>query len=438
MKKPLRDQNLPAGAIVEEYDDGGALRNDGVKLRPANENPWYVLATVYGEYDFLFRSEIEDKNRRIWNGWMCEGLSASERTLLAKTAGLKSEDLSDLIPQEREDLEAALLKRSKTSTLPEAPANIKFRNTYFAKSMKLNRFIFNRYVDFGFCNFKKSFMCNGSVFDGGLDFEHSEFQGNLSLNLTVFESRAQFQNCYFQEDASFLLSRFNARANFSNSVFAKSTTFVSVNFLDAVNFSNGAFKGTTNFLAANFWKIPPKFFQRNMHQDCSFSLQTGNWPEVTADNAEEGKGIYARLRRIMNDLHKPDDEHFFFRREMECKALLENSFDKAFIKGYGMVSDYGYSVMRPIACLSLNVAFGWVTMSAYLEKITGTAHPIAEGLGLSIANTFPFLGFIRRFHGDVYKDAPNWIEVIAGTQSILGVILLFFLGLGLRNRFRLK
>jgi hypothetical protein len=32
-------------------EDGSALRNDGVELKPANSNPWYVLATVYGEQD---------------------------------------------------------------------------------------------------------------------------------------------------------------------------------------------------------------------------------------------------------------------------------------------------------------------------------------------------------------------------------------------------
>ena len=123
---------------------------------------------------------------------------------------------------------------------------------------------------------------------------------------------------------------------------------------------------------------------------------------------------------------------------MQCKSVLEGWSDRKFIYLYGLISDYGYSVVRPANGLALNVAIGWGFLGSYLRCVKSSESPIIEGLGLSIAYTFPFLGFIRRFHGDVYKDTPNWLGVIAATQSIGGIILLFFLGLGLRNRFRLK
>ena len=68
MLKSLKDPSLPAGAIIEEFDDGGALRNDGVRLKPANQNPWYVLATVFGEA--VENNALEDfasYNRDAWN-----------------------------------------------------------------------------------------------------------------------------------------------------------------------------------------------------------------------------------------------------------------------------------------------------------------------------------------------------------------------------------
>ncbi|MEP3945013.1 hypothetical protein [Ascidiaceihabitans sp.] len=49
----LHDASLPAGHLIEVREDGSALRNDGVELTPAGQNPWYVLATVYVEYDDL-------------------------------------------------------------------------------------------------------------------------------------------------------------------------------------------------------------------------------------------------------------------------------------------------------------------------------------------------------------------------------------------------
>ncbi|MDJ0825947.1 MAG: hypothetical protein QNJ16_10635 [Rhodobacter sp.] len=62
-----------------------------------------------------------------------------------------------------------------------------------------------------------------------------------------------------------------------------------------------------------------------------------------------------------------------------------------------------------------------------------------EAVGLSFANLFAFLGFARLYFGEfLAEEAPTWVKVLAGGQTIAGVVLLFFLGLGLRNRFRLK
>jgi hypothetical protein len=38
------------------------------RKKPAEKNPWYVLATIYGEQGALFDEELHAKNRRIWNG----------------------------------------------------------------------------------------------------------------------------------------------------------------------------------------------------------------------------------------------------------------------------------------------------------------------------------------------------------------------------------
>ncbi len=41
-------------------------------------------------------------------------------------------------------------------------------------------------------------------------------------------------------------------------------------------------------------------------------------------------------------------------------------------------------------------------------------------------------------HPEFYKEAPAWLDALSGLQSVVGIALLFFLGLGLRNRFRLN
>jgi len=42
------------------------------------------------------------------------------------------------------------------------------------------------------------------------------------------------------------------------------------------------------------------------------------------------------------------------------------------------------------------------------------------------------------FDTDFMKSLPSWLDVISAVQTNLGAILLFLLGLGIRNKFRMK
>jgi hypothetical protein len=77
---------------------------DKPALRPANDNPWYRLATLYGELpeegkwtrkesfgewpDRMLRDldieEIVSKNRTAWNRWVASTISDEERASLVK------------------------------------------------------------------------------------------------------------------------------------------------------------------------------------------------------------------------------------------------------------------------------------------------------------------------------------------------------------------
>jgi len=62
-----------------------------------------------------------------------------------------------------------------------------------------------------------------------------------------------------------------------------------------------------------------------------------------------------------------------------------------------------------------------------------------EAMALAISNTFSVFGFGRLYFGaDYFQKLPNWAGFLGAVQTVLGFALLFLLGLGLRNRFRLK
>jgi len=62
----------------------------------------------------------------------------------------------------------------------------------------------------------------------------------------------------------------------------------------------------------------------------------------------------------------------------------------------------------------------------------------SEALACRFGNTFSFLGLQKTFFEGELKAMDGWFQTLAGFQTVMGFVLLFFLGLGLRNRFRLK
>lgn len=490
MSEPLQDPNLPAGAIISTSSEGFSTRNDGKRVKLATSNPWYVLATVYGEQATKqIDEELHARNRRIWNGWACAQMEPEERRKLSKKLDVRVDELAPLSGQSLADLKAAFAERCMGAEIPEPTAKIDLSVLHFPRTTVWAKCVFNGDVDFRYSTFRNGIDFSSAKFCRDALFRSSTFSGFADFEFSMFSSDANFQSCTFSESALFLSSTFSQTADFRYSTFSMSASFASSTFRGYTDFesckfgwiadfmsstfdgtadfrsitcggdadfrscvfsgftyfSDGAFKSSTMFKDARFLTEAPKFFQREFHQNTTFTTKQSHWPAITADNAEDTKNAYQRLAQVMRELNKPDDEHFFFRQEMRCKAVLEGFPDNVVIKLYGLLSDYGYSVLRPAAWLAGIVAVGWGLIGSWLRHGTPPADqailspsPIAEGLGISIGNTLPFLGFVRKMHPDFYKEAPAWLDAFSGFQSLMGIVLLFFMGLGLRNRFRLK
>lgn len=99
---------------------------------------------------------------------------------------------------------------------------------------------------------------------------------------------------------------------------------------------------------------------------------------------------------------------------------------------YGWLSDYGRSYVRPLYGLLMTVAVGvlpfWWHLSGFWRAV-----------GHSFANTFGVLGFRRELiSSEVMAGLPSLLKVLAASQTIAGIVLLFLFGLAIRNRFRMK
>ena len=97
-----------------------------------------------------------------------------------------------------------------------------------------------------------------------------------------------------------------------------------------------------------------------------------------------------------------------------------------------VASDYGYSVMLPAFWLAVIWLVG---VAAFWGDATPGCPAPAEH---SAANLVAFLGYLRVYYPECASDLPEGLKAWSGLQTFLSYLLLFFLGLGLRQRFRLR
>ena len=495
MTNTLIDPDKPAGWVVSVDDESGiATRNDGEVLQPAAKNPWYVLMTIAGEPKDHNDEETIAANRRYWNGWACSAMSEEERAAVAKKLDLPPEELAPLKAKERKEIAAAFRNRlaapekgddgnlavlnrafrnldPEGSELPDPKMTVQLGGTHFSNTVVLEKWVFTDLALFDSATFTWIASFDSAAFTGGASFhsatftdlalfDSATFTGGASFHsatftdLALFDSAtftwiALFDSATFTDLASFHSATFTWIASFHSATFTGDASFDSATFTGDASFADGNFGSTTRFAEVEFRHQVPEFYGRRFHQGTSFTTDTEYWPEISAkmskDDLQAAKDAYTRLRQVMNELHKPDAEQFFGRQEIRCDGYLGGRFNRWLTQTYGLISDYGFSVGRPAVGLLLVVLSAWALLPWVCGlwpascPAPGSPLSIFAELGLSFSNTFAFLGFHRLyFDPDLLRAREGWMQWLGAAQSMLGVVLLFFLGLGLRNRFRLK
>ena len=156
----------------------------------------------------------------------------------------------------------------------------------------------------------------------------------------------------------------------------------------------------------------------------------------------------------MDRLKKHDDELDFFAREMRCRSVLLGKWKPVLelplfgrrtvvlprpasglaISLYGALCEYGRSYALPLWYLFATIAIGTLLFWYHLRW----GH-FGKAACLSFANTFGAFGFRRDFiDPNLVESLSGWLKVASAAQTIVGVVLLFFFGVAVRNRFRMK
>jgi hypothetical protein len=444
-----RRRYLRRNGISEPMNDAANFQ-----LKPANDNPWYCLATLYGEqpaqghrdYDLVVR------NRTAWNRWMAVNLTEEERVVLMNS-GFATRELAPLTSAEKAELSATFASRigREKETAPEPEDTVDFTSTYFDRDVIFEGFLFVGIADFTFAafsgeanfhsaRFARRAGFNAVNFSGYADFESTNFLAYTCFNSATFSSDADFEMAKFSTYAEFNEARFFGRAGFKSTKFNSEIDFKSATFSKVVDFINAEFTANTIFANGKFETYVPDFRGAKMHEATEW--HGVRWPTAPRgrDAAQLQVYAYERLKQEMERLKKHDDEQSFFRKELRARRGLVSPWSAAWLLNYTyeISSGYGQSMLRPTLWLLAVFVVG-VAVFAGSPVFEGMPMTVPRAASLSFVNIFSFLPIKREIMtADMVAGLSSAAQIVGVVQSLLGLVLLFLLGLAMRSRYRMR
>ena len=206
-------------------------------------------------------------------------------------------------------------------------------------------------------------------------------------------------------------------------------------------------EGKTSFQNVTF-TVAPLFFETTLHEDTNWTEIT--WPKKPEDKEDATEYVrrYDRLALMMSTLKQPDNEHRFFRLSMQAKEVRDGKgISTSVSRLYGLFC-YGWGLEYALKLWVFHILLGAGCLSVMalwqrsqpLPNLAKIVTKIVQALAVSFSNSHPVLGL----RSGPAKSAHDSFETLSGfdilwmIQSLSGSLLLFFLVLTIRNRFRLR
>ena len=322
-----------------------------------------------------------------------------------------------------------------------------FTASTFAGEATFTASTFTGHANFGKSTFGESADFRESTFGESATFRGSTFAEYANFRKSTFGDYADFEESIFTGYADFEESIFTGYASFTASTFAGIADFAGSTFAGIADFNNSEYSGETSFQNVTF-KVAPLFFATTLHEDTDWT--DVNWPAKPADKDAATQYVrrYDRLALIMNTLQQPDNEHRFFRLSMHAKEVrdgkgISTSVSRLYgLFRYGWGLEYAlklwvFHILLGAGCLSVMALWQRSQPLPHLAKILTN---IVQALAISFSNSHPFLGLQRGPVESAYASfhTLTGFNILWTIQSVSGPILLFFLLLTIRNRFRLR
>ncbi|GAW86779.1 conserved hypothetical protein [Bathymodiolus platifrons methanotrophic gill symbiont] len=269
---------------------------------------------------------------------------------------------------------------------------------------------------------------NGSAFMGVVTFRHSRLgEGVFICDYCEFGGHVSFESLKFSER----LSKFSLRhSSFDKSFDISDNTFNCIPDLTNTKLTNQVSLDRME-ISDNY---PPKgdFDKSDGERLCRLK-------ELAEANKsyQQALGFHVIEMRAKQDKIKNQNT-----KDKKLRIYLGEIFHRYLDKIFDVVCIYGQSIIRPVLWL---LGLTIVCTLIYANESSLDYFPLGYGFLYSVSQVFSFvpagrsitIGILDKLFPCEPQQIPNVIYSLSLIQGVLSFLLVFLIGLGLRNRFRL-
>jgi uncharacterized protein YjbI with pentapeptide repeats len=351
---------------------------------------------------------------------------------------------------------------SKTRFLPDV-VEINYRNVIFAAGASFHEVAFSVLAEFdrasfggdaGFAKtiFQEDASYKSATFSGKATFEQAAFQGGVSFEKATFERESSFEGVDWPDhsiDNAFKSTRFKDRADFSSHRLEPVSAFNETRFDIEPIFSDPKQRSIADVFTASMWQTI-----KSIRDDRKGKREAGPSPDDRLGALEGG------FRTLKNIAERKGDfllyqAYYRFEVRTRVKRPRIAFWEKVAATLYGLSSDYGNSIARPLFSLIFTlVSFAAIYLALAIEvnlvdwqDRAALQSGFFESIDFSLKNVFRPLSALSTDaprEGDASSLAEKLLNnygkafglivtAISIVQSVTAIVLAFLIGLAVRR-----
>ncbi len=360
---------------------------------------------------------------------------------------------------------------------------VEFTETKFGVNTNFIDTHFRGYAGFDECEFKYFAYFNRSVFEGYATFRKSILSFETYFDDAIFKGKADFsatnptehsesQNSESDviQGVSFKNASFFREVSFANRKILYELIFINTNFFEPPIFDNVSGAHLIDLTGANIRYHPSHggHLSFQLTPDTDILLRFRAFRKIAEDtkNHDLERDLYIEERKAERGVYLSQYwtersvalNHANIPKIIEATGKLSGHTLWIAVMGlYALFADYGRSFMRPLIALGLSIPlFRWAYHWSFSDLRQLASDTAAYDRAIDMVargNAVPFVGpltidaDIKKFLfcgkvGEALKNcAPvpsesyQWLVL---TQNLVSITLVFFIGLALRNYFKIK